>query len=177
MQLTAHALVTIEDRGGRTLCSGVAVGDDRVLTAAHCLPGADVIRDAAGRTAHFRVEKREQDAALLEAPTRSAPLSCKPGRWLLRMGRSPCAIGDARCSPQPGDSGSPTVECESGRPRVVGVLSGLHHRGTEVQMIVAPVRALEPTGHAGIAALAIALAVGVLFCRARSASPRKSCLR
>jgi len=173
MQLTAHALVTIEDGGGRKLCSGVAVGDDRVLTATHCLPGADVIRDAAGRTTHFRVEKRAQDAALLSAPIRSAPLSCEPGRWLLRPGQSPCT----RCSPQPGDSGSPIVECESGRPRVVGVFSGLHHEGAESQMIIADVRAFEATGHSGIAALALALVLGLLFCRARNAPSRKSCLR
>jgi hypothetical protein len=179
MQLTAHALVTIEDRDGRKLCSGVAVGDDRVLTATHCLPGADAIRGSDGRAVRFRLEARAKgaDAALLEAPIRSSTLSCEPGRWLLRAGRAPCAIEDARCSPQPGDSGSPVIECESGRPRVVGVLSGLHHRGAETQMIVAAVRSLEPTGHFGLAILALPFVFALLWRRARTASSRKCCLR
>src|SRR5262245_2821233 len=185
MQLTAHELVAIVNRDGGKLCSGVAVGEDRVLTAAHCLAGADAIRRSDGSAVPFRVEKRvgHIDAAALSATIQSAPLACESGRWLLRSGRSPCPLTDAThvgCTPEPGDSGSPLVDCNDGRARVVGVLSGLRQRGAEKQVMFAAVRALEPLSRPsaiGIAGIAGLLALGLLLGRARPASLRKSCLR
>jgi len=175
MQLTAHEIIAIEDGAGRKLCSGVAVGDQRVLTAAHCLPGAQAIRRTDGSAVEFRVEERakDTDAVALTASVRSSPLACDgAGLALLRSGRPPCPVADAMhvgCTLEPGDSGSPLVDCDAGRARVVGVLSGLRQRGTEQWATVAAVRALEPSGRPGafgIAGIAAVLAVSLLVRRA-----------